>query len=115
MTETTGKRPAPYEPPLPRGSLRAVLYALKEAGLPADENAARLILKLAIPSIEKHVRREMAKEILFLDQADRECTRSVGPYGSMDVSLQRLARGEPLPYLEILRGGSHPAVSGAGR
>jgi hypothetical protein len=71
---------------------------------------ARAALEAALPLIEKHVHREVAKEILFLDGIDRECTRNVGPYGCMDASLQRLARGEPLPYWEDVRGGSHPAT-----
>lgn len=61
--------------------------------------------------VERRVCRETAREILALADAERALSRvgarNKGPYGDVDSSVHRLARGEQLPRLEELRGGSH--------
>jgi hypothetical protein len=60
--------------------------------------------------IERRVRRETAREVLALHEADRMIERkpstNKGPWGDMRTSLRRLERGEPLPRPEELRGGT---------
>ena len=59
-------------------------------------------------TVERRVRRETAQEVVALEAEDqRRWERNVGPYGDMRTSLRRLARGEPLPRPEELRGGTH--------
>jgi hypothetical protein len=59
--------------------------------------------------IERRVRREAGREILALDVADKAIERTPatnkGPFGDVDTSVRRLARGEQLPRPEDLRGG----------
>lgn len=56
-------------------------------------------------TIERRVRRDMAREVLHLHQVDRRCIRNVGPHGHMEVSLNKISRGEPLPDWRDLHGG----------
>ena len=56
-------------------------------------------------AIERRVRRQMAREILHLHRVNRQCTGNTGPWGSMDISLRRIERGEPLPDWRDLHGG----------
>jgi hypothetical protein len=69
---------------------------------------AREVLEAAMPAIERASRRKVAREILALDAADKAIERSPatnkGPFGDVRSSVRRLARGEPLPRPEDLRG-----------
>jgi hypothetical protein len=60
-------------------------------------------------TIERRVRRETAREVLELAEAERKLSiagaPNKGPWGDAVTSLRRLARGEPLPRPEELRGG----------
>jgi hypothetical protein len=56
-------------------------------------------------TIERRVRREMAREVLALDAVDGQCARNVGPWGCMDASLKRIERGVALPDWRELHGG----------
>ena len=97
------------EPKLPRGAVRLAAEALREAGVhPGDDGEiARMALMAALPLIERHVRRETAREVLALEAEDRKrWAYAKGPYGDMRTSLRRLERGEPLPRPEELRGGN---------
>jgi hypothetical protein len=95
------------ESKLPRGALTAALDALRKSGLDADAVAVTVALNAVLPLIERDIRRKTAREILFLAQVDRERdARNLGPYGCVDASLNRLARGELLPDWRDLRGGT---------
>ena len=94
---------------LPRGAVKLAAEALRQVGIhPGDDGEiARMALMAALPLIERHVRREMAREVLALEAEDRKrWAFAKGPYGDMRTSLRRLERGEPLPRLEDLRGGN---------
>jgi hypothetical protein len=91
---------------LPRGALDAGATALEEAVMagahPHDDEwvTARIVLTAALPFIERHVRRQVAREVLELNELDRvqgERTNNRGPFYDMRTSLRRLARGETLP------------------
>jgi hypothetical protein len=56
-------------------------------------------------AIERRVRRDMAREILHLDEVDRQCSRNVGPWGDVRTSVRRIGRGEALPDWRDLHGG----------
>lgn len=100
------------EPKLPRGTVQAVLDALEEDGwcTIGMDRPVRTGLLAALPLIDRHIRRHVAREVLALDEAEhtlaRNGARNVGPYGDAVLSLRRLARGEPLPDARDLRGGS---------
>ena len=99
------------DPKLPRGAVQAILDAIEADGwlVIGMDAAVRAGLLAAWPAIERHVRREMAREILALDAAEhalfRSGVRNVGPYGDAVTSLRRLAQGKPLPAVAELRGG----------
>ena len=58
-------------------------------------------------NIERRVRREAAREILDLAKADAKLSHiHKGPWGDVEISVKRMARGEPLPDVSELRGGS---------
>jgi hypothetical protein len=57
--------------------------------------------------VESRVRRETAREVIALDEADQKLWEvNHGPFGDMRTSLRRLARGEQLPEARDLRGGT---------
>ena len=99
------------DPKLPRGAVQAILDAIEADGwlVIGMDAAVRAGLLAAWPAIERHVRREMAREILALDAAEhalfRSGVRNVGPYGDAVTSLRRLAQGKPLPSAAELHGG----------
>ena len=100
---------------LPRGAVKAAAGALRDLGVHPGDNGeiARAAIRAALPLIARQVRRQVAREILDLDAADRKFPPYTefnhGPYGDADTSLRRLARGEPLPEVKDLRGGRKPA------
>lgn len=99
------------EPKLPRGVLAEADTAVG-AVISVDPGLVRRIsraaLEAAYPAIERAVLQRAAARMLELDAADRSATRNVGPYGSLDASVHRLLRGQPLPSVPELRGGSVP-------
>jgi len=66
---------------------------------------AEAAVAAAYPLIEREVCRRMAREILHLHHVNRQCSGNAGPWGSMDISLRRIERGEALPDWRELRGG----------
>lgn len=98
---------------LPRGVVNLAAAAVMTAANMNDDEPERFeartlagaALEAAWPLIERHIRRQMAREILHLHAVDRSCTRNVGPWGDMGISLKRIERGEPLPRPEELHGG----------
>lgn len=55
--------------------------------------------------IERQVRRDLAREILALDAKEAKCSRNKGPWGDIEASVRRIARGEQLPDWRELHGG----------
>ena len=109
-------------PDIPEAALAAGAEAVNEAhakrgwNKPAPwwvKEVSAAVLDAAAPLLAEEVAaktcRKMARDILALDQEDRNLerkgARNVGPYGDMKTSLRRLARGEPLPDVRELRGG----------
>lgn len=97
---------------LPRGTLKAAVEALQKHGVLSSTDAAMAVLEATYPMIVRHARREVAREVLALDEADRKFSGrgsqfNHGPYGDMQSSLRRLARGEALPDASELRGGTN--------
>jgi hypothetical protein len=97
---------------VPRAILAAAVAALDDAqpGVPRGaEEAARAVLEAVTPLIEDRARRQAAREILALDDAEKRLTRkgarSAGPYGDAVISLRRIIRGDPLPAVADLHGG----------
>ena len=78
---------------------------LDRPGMPEPDALARAALEAAAPLLERSIRRKMAREILYLHYVDGQCSRNAGPWGSMDISLKRIERGEPLPGWRELHGG----------
>lgn len=99
--------------PVPRAILEAAAgaydAALAEGALSATD-AARVVLEAVMPRIEDRARRQMAREVLALDDAEgqlaRHGSRNVGPYGDAVTSLRRITRGDPLPAVADLHGGN---------
>jgi hypothetical protein len=98
---------------VPRAILEAAAAAydaaLAEGALSATD-AARVVLEAVMPRIEDRARRQAAREVLALDDAERKLSRrgprNAGPFGDAVTSLRRIARGEPLPAAADLHGGA---------
>ena len=81
---------------------------LDKPGAPEPDALARAALEAAAPLLERSIRRKMVREILDLAKADANLSHiNKGPWGDVDSSVRRLARGEPLPDAKDLRGGGH--------
>lgn len=93
---------------LPRGALNAAKVGLTSVasdfghdGLIAGyaHTLARAALTAALPLIERDVRRQMARQVLALNDLDSQqaaATNNRGPFYDMRTSLRKLARGEEL-------------------